>query len=231
MGSGTRSNPRRGHMSTTPDDASAQITFLRTGRHRVRVQTQGSGPPLLLLMGIGGKRRDVGTPAALPAEPASDRLRCSRHRRIQHAMDTHDDDRDRRHHPCGPAARRRRPHRHPRCLLGRRARTDLRDPSPPRSTASGAGVDLRRRRVRAREAVRVVDPRNATPILLATVLRQGRADALRRTHQQRTGRSTHSKPLRVLPGLRHCAATSARCSRSQQLRPCHARAASPVRHW
>jgi poly(3-hydroxyalkanoate) depolymerase len=39
---------------STPDHAASQLSFLHTGRHRVRVHTTGSGPPLLLLMGIGG---------------------------------------------------------------------------------------------------------------------------------------------------------------------------------
>lgn len=41
-------------MSVVPDGTSPITSLLRTGRHRVRVQTQGVGPPLLLLMGIGG---------------------------------------------------------------------------------------------------------------------------------------------------------------------------------
>ena len=174
-------------MSTTPDDASAQITFLRTGRHRVRVQTQGSGPPLLLLMGIGGN-----------AEMWEPLRRCLPNRRLI-AFDV-------------PGTGGSSTPWIPMTMIeiAGIAHAVLRHVGVDRTDILGVswgGVLAQIFAIRHRSAVRrlvlaatsvgvgsvlgrpsaLVDPRNASPILLATVLRQGRADALWRTHQERTG--------------------------------------------
>lgn len=47
-------NPPPARMSTSAESTSIDIAHLQVGRHRIRVQTVGEGPPLLLLMGIGG---------------------------------------------------------------------------------------------------------------------------------------------------------------------------------
>ena len=49
-----RSPLLREPMSINTDTTPTEITCIRVGRHRIRVQTSGQGPPLLLLMGIGG---------------------------------------------------------------------------------------------------------------------------------------------------------------------------------
>ncbi len=41
-------------MSVDDQTAGRKIERIQVGRHRIRVQTAGDGPPLLLLMGIGG---------------------------------------------------------------------------------------------------------------------------------------------------------------------------------
>ncbi len=49
-----RSIRHRGPMSVNDEMTGGNIERIRVGRHRIRVQTAGEGPPLLLLMGIGG---------------------------------------------------------------------------------------------------------------------------------------------------------------------------------